>query len=171
MKRSMSIIASLLVLILAMLSSAWAVETIEEKNLQKEATEINATAGTEKGEQMVVQRLEKEFSVTDTEIQALRDRKLGYGEIAIVFSMTQKLGGITDANISRIIGLREGPPVMGWGEIAKKLDIKLGATLSQVEKLSKETGKDMGIENKGKGLRDEMTGHESMNGMSHGKGR
>ncbi len=171
MKQSMNIIVSMLVLTLAMLSPAWAVETKEEENLQKEATEINATADTENGQKMVVQRLEKEFSVTHTEIQSLRDRKIGYGEIAIVFSMAQKLGGTTDANISKIMGLREGPPVMGWGDIAKKLDINLGMTLSQVEKVSKETGRDLGSEKKGEEHRDEMKGHEGMDGMSHGKGR
>jgi hypothetical protein len=172
MKRYTYAIVSALVLTLAMLSAAWAVETKEEKSLLKESSEINTAAGTEKGATVVVQRLEKEFGVTDTQIQALRDQKLGYGEIAIVFSLAQKLGGITDANISKIMTLREGPPVMGWGEIAKKLGFKLGPTISQVEKLNKETGKDLGREEKGeKGLHDEMKEHEGPSDMSHGKDR
>jgi hypothetical protein len=177
MKRSMYIIMSALVLSLTMLSAAWAVETKEEKSLVKDADEISATADTGKGATVVTQRLKSEFGVTDTQIQALRDQKLGFGEIAIVFSLAQKMtGGITDANISQITTLREGPPVMGWGEIAKKLGFKLGPTISEVKKVNKESGKDLGLEEKGEhermgkqGLHDEMTEHES--GMSHGKGR
>jgi hypothetical protein len=179
MKRYTYIIVSALVLTLTMLSAAWAVETKEEKGLQKESSEIDATASTEKGGAVVVQRLEKEFGVTDAQIQALRDQKLGFGEIAIVFSLAQKMtGGITDANISQIMALREGPPVMGWGEIAKKLGFKLGPTISAVMKVNKEAGKDLGREEKGEnertgklGLHDEMTEHEGLSGMSHGKGR
>ncbi len=179
MKRSMYIIVSALVLTLTMLSAAWAVETKEDKNLQKESSEINATADTEKGATVVTQRLEKEFGVTDTQIQSLRDKKLGYGEIAIVFSLAQKLtGGITDENISQIMTLREGPPVMGWGEIAKKLGFKLGPTISQVKSVNKDTVREMKHDAKGQMERarhGEMTGgHGGMGdgkGMSHGKDR
>jgi len=182
MKRSRYIIVSALVLTLTMLSAAWAVETKEEKNLQKESAEINATAGTEKGATVVTQRLEKEFNVTGTQIQGLRDKKLGYGEIAIVFSLAQKMtGGITDANIQSVMTLREGPPTMGWGEIAKKLGTKLGPTISQVKSVNKDTEREM-KGGKGQMERDqsrhderhgEMNDHGGMGngqGMSHGKG-
>lgn len=186
MKRSRYIIVSALVLTLAMLGTAWAAETREEKNLQKESTGINATAGTEKGQKVVVQRLEKEFNVTDAQIQGLRDKKLGYGEIAVVFSLSQKMaGGITDANIQSVMTLRAGPPTMGWGEVAKKLGTKLGPTISQVRSVNKETDREMKHEamgGKGQMERDqemhderhgEMSGHGGMGngqGMSHGKG-
>ncbi len=184
MKRSRYIIVSALVLTLTMLSAAWAAETREEKNLQKESSEINATAGTDKGAAVVTQRLETEFGVTDTQIQALRDQKLGYGEIAIVFSLAQKMdGGITDANIQSIMTLREGPPTMGWGEIAKKQGTKLGPTISQVKSVNKDTEREM---KGGKGQmersqerhderRGDMSGHGgglgSGQGTSHGKDR
>lgn len=183
MKRSMYIIISALVLSLTMLSAAWAAETKEEKSLGKEATEISKTADTEKGEKVVVQKLETEFGVTDTQIQSLRDKKLGFGEIAIVFSLAQKLpGGITDANITEVMTLRQGPPTMGWGEVAKKLDLKLGPTVSQVKSIDKDTTKEMKGESKGAGERmergqerhGEMTGHGGTSGgqgMSHGKDR
>jgi hypothetical protein len=184
MKRTRYIFANALVLTLAMLSAAWAAETKEEKNLQKEATEINATAGTENGATVVTQRLEKEFNVTDTQIQVLRDQKLGYGEIAIVFSLAQKMdGGITDANIQSVMTLREGTPTMGWGEIAKKLGTKLGPTISQVKSVNMDTEREMkggkGQMEKSQERHDErhgeMSGHGggmgSGQGMSHGKDR
>ncbi len=180
MKRSRYIVVSALVLTLSMLSAAWAAETREEKNLQKESTEINTTAGTEKGATVVTQRLEKEFGVTDTQIQALRDQKLGYGEIAIVFSLAQKMdGGITDANIQSIMTLREGPPTMGWGQIANKLGTKLGPTVSQVKSVNRDTEREMkgdkGQMERNQERHGEMSGHGggmgSGQGMSHGRDR
>jgi hypothetical protein len=182
MKRSLYTIISVIMLSfsLAMLSAAWAAEPREEESLGKEATGINSSADNEKGEKVVVQRLEKEFNVTDAEIQALRDKKVGYGEIAIVFLLAQKTGGITDANISKIMSLREGPPVIGWGEIAKKLDVKLGPTVSEVNKIGKDAEREIKGEAKGEkegmeklhgGSHGEMMEHEGMGGSAHGKGR
>ncbi len=188
MKRFVYIIMSAFVLSLAVMSAAWAAETAEEKTLDKESAEISKTAGKAQGATVVTARLEKEFGVTADQIQALRDKKLGYGEIAIVFSLAQKLpGGITDANISEIMTLRQGPPTMGWGAIAKKLDLKLGPTVSQVKNVNKETEREMGREKGEKGAMErnqdrgmdrhsEMGaggGHEGMAGdagSSHGRG-
>jgi hypothetical protein len=185
MKRSIYVVVSMLVLTLTMLSAAWAAETKEEKNLQKESTEINATAGTPKGATVVTQRLEKEFNVTGAQVQGLRDKKLGYGEISIVYSLAQKMpGGVTDANVQSIMTLREGTPKMGWGEIAKKSGTKLGPTVSKVKSVNKDTAREMKHESmSGKGHMDQernnerhgdMTGHggSSGNGQGtpHGKG-
>ncbi len=63
----------------------------------------------------------------------MRDKKMGYGEIAIALSLCQKMpGGATDANIQQVMAMRQGTPAMGWGEIAKKLGTKLGPAVSQV---------------------------------------
>ncbi len=185
MKRSLYIIMSVLVLSLFAFGAAWAAETTEEKTLNKESAEISKTAGKTEGATVVTGRLEKEFNVTADQIKSLRDKKLGYGEIAIVFSLAQKLpGGITDANISQIMTLRQGTPTMGWGAIAKKLDLKLGPTVSQVKNVNKETEREMGREKGGKeamgdrgmdrhGEMGAGGGHDGMagGGSSHGKGR
>ena len=117
--------------------SAWA-QTREEKRLNTEATALNKTAGTPEGQKVVAERLKQEFKVTDTQITALQDRKMGYGEMAIVFSLAKQLGGadgITQQNIDAIMAKRSGPPVMGWGQIAKSYNLKLGAIVSQVKKV------------------------------------
>ncbi len=181
MKRLLYIfMMSAFVLSFTMLNAAWSAESRDEKSLGKEATEINTTAGSDHGQKVVVGRLETEFGVTDSQIQSLRDQKLGYGEIAIVFSLAQKLpGGITDANISQVMTLREGPPTLGWGEVAKKLDLNLGSTISQVMSVNKDTEREMhGFSDKGKmeqhqERQGEMMEHGGMGagGMSHGKGR
>jgi hypothetical protein len=46
-------------------------------------------------------------------------------------------GGITDANIDKILAMRQGRPAEGWGEIAKNLGIKLGPVLSEVKKVER----------------------------------
>jgi hypothetical protein len=190
MKRMTKGIISVLVLIVVMIGAAWAAETKEEKNLSKEATQINNTAGSSQGEKVVVGRIEKEFSVTNAQIQGLRDQKMGYGEISTVFSLAAKMpGGITDTNIQQVMTLRQGPPKTGWGEVAKKLGTKLGPTVSQVKNVNSETHKEMMRQSEnGKDHKEmhqdnhgehqgEMMGHEGMGGMSggegmsHGKGR
>ena len=186
MKRLHTITAVVLALTLTLLGSAWAAESRDEKNIQKEATAINTTAGKAEGETIVVQRLEKEFKVTDTQIQRLRDQKLGYGEIAIVLSLSDKMpGGITDTNIAKVMTLRQGPPTMGWGEVANKLGTKLGPAVSQVKNINHETSRemkegeansDMGKSEMHQGTHDEhgeMSGHAGIggSGMSQGRGR
>jgi hypothetical protein len=181
MKSTIKGIIGVLVLMVVMIGSAWALETTEEKNLSKETTEINKTADSSQGQTVVVGRIEKEFSVTDAQIKDLRNQKMGYGEISIVFSLASKMpGGITDANIQEVMTLRQGPPKMGWGEIAKKLGTTLGPTVSQVKNVNSETHQEMMREQHQDTHGEhqgEMTGHEGMGGMSggegmsHGKGR
>ncbi len=178
MKRSFKfIMANILVLTLAMLGTAWAAKSADEKKLDKETAAIDKTAGKTGGSTVVTDRLEKEFNVTADQITALRDKGLGYGEISIVFSLAGKLpGGITDANIAEITGMRTGPPVMGWGEIANKLGFKLGPTVSEVMKVNKEAERDMKTEKSEMGREGHGEGHGEMNehggmgagGMSHG---
>jgi len=177
-------IISVFILSLTMLGAAGAAESKEEKALMKEAAAINATAGNAQGEKVVTQRLEKEYKVTETQVQQMRDKKLGYGEIAIVLSLCQKMpGGATDANIQQIMTMRQGPPTMGWGEIANKLGTKLGPAVSQVRNVNRETNREMRHEAKGdkehmekhqeqhEEMHKESMGHEDMGGQgaSHGK--
>ncbi len=187
MKRLHTITAVVLVLMLTLLSPAWAAESRAEKNIQKEASAIDTTADKAQGESVVTQRLEKEFNVSKTQIQGLRDQKLGFGEIAIALSLSEKMpGGITDANITKVMTLREGPPTMGWGEIANKLGTKLGPVVSQVRSINRETSREMTRESKSdmersemhQGMHDEqrgeMTGHAGIGGgpgMSQGRAR
>lgn len=187
MKRSLYLIISVFALSLTMLAAVWAAESKEEQSLQKEAAAINTTAGNAQGEKIVTQRLEKDFNVTDAQVQGMRDKKLGYGEIAIVLSLSKKMpGGITDANIQQVMTMRQGPPTMGWGEIAKKLGTKLGPAISQVKNVNKETNREMKHEAKGDKehmekhqeqhdeMHQESMGHESMgegHGMTPDKGK
>ncbi len=132
------------VILTTFVATAMAQSSPEEKRLDEAATTIDKSGSAPQGEKMVVQRLEKDFNVGADRITALRSQKLGYGEIAIVLALAQKLpGGINDANVSKVISLRQGPPVQGWGEVAKKLGSKLGPVVSRVEKVRTETHKEL----------------------------
>ena len=124
--------------------NAWAADT-DEGRADKESTEIDERASKPNGEKPVVDRIEKEFHVTDAQINDMRAKNLGYGEITIALALAQKLpGGATQANIDKILAMRQGPPKEGWGEIAKKLGFKLGPVVSHEEKMNRrEEGKEM----------------------------
>ena len=125
-------------------TAAWAEASKEEARIEKDASALDKDTNKPEGEKMVVQRLEKEFNVDDTRINSLRNQKLGYGEIAIVLAMAERLpGGITDATVNKIMSMRQGPPVEGWGKIAMKLGFKLGPVISKVERVKAEAHRDI----------------------------
>lgn len=111
----------------------------KEQELQTAVSTVDREAGEPQGEKTVVERIKKEFNVDHARVTGLRAQKLGYGEVGIALALAQKLpGGITDANVQKIMAMRQGPPVMGWGQIAHKLDLNLGHVVSAVEKVTHE---------------------------------
>ena len=119
----------------------------DETNLMREAAGLDKTASSPAGEAAVVKRIAGDFGVDRTRVAALRGRGLGYGEIAVVLSLAQKLpGGVTDATVEKVAELRQGPPVAGWGEIAKRLGVKLGAAVTRVKKVNNEAHREMKTE-------------------------
>lgn len=109
----------------------------DEKKLDKASMELEQDAGKPEGEKTVTDKLMAEFNVDAARIQALRDQKMGYGGVSIALSLAQGLpGGITDANVQKVMALRQGPPVMGWGKVAKELGMNLGSVISKVKKVS-----------------------------------
>lgn len=134
----------MVILIAGINTAAWADTSKEEARIEKDASALDKDTNKPEGEKMVVQRLEKEFNVDSARINGLRGQKLGYGEIAIVLAMAERLpGGITDATVNKIMSMRQGPPVEGWGKIAMKLGFKLGPVISKVERVKAEVHKDM----------------------------
>jgi hypothetical protein len=112
----------------------------EEQALNAASSSLDQTASQDEGKKAVITRLETTFGVDQARIDGLRAQSLGYGEIAIVLALSQKMdGGITDANIQTIMAMRTGTPPLGWGEIANKLGEKLGAIVSEVNRVAKES--------------------------------
>jgi hypothetical protein len=108
----------------------------DEQKLERTSSEVDKDATQPEGQKAVEGRLKSEFKVDDARIQGLRDQKMGYGEISIALALAQKMpGGITDANVKTIMAERQGPPVMGWGPIAKKQGVSLGKVISGVKRV------------------------------------
>lgn len=144
MKRFSAALGILCVLSLLSVGAAAADVSKDERNLEREAKRLNDTAAKPDGEKAVVKRLTAEFTATDQQVQDLRGRNLGYGEAAIVLSLAQALpGGVTDPNVQKVLSLRQGPPVMGWGQVARQLGTKLGKTVSQVRKAANNANRDI----------------------------
>ena len=114
---------------------AGAAPSKDERNLEREAKRLDDAAAKPNGEKAVVKQLSTAFRTSEPSIRSLRERSPGYGEVAIVLSLAQTLpGGATDANVQKVLALRQGPPVRGWGQVARQLNVKLGSTVSQVRK-------------------------------------
>ncbi len=119
----------------------------EQRNaaqLRADADRLNSKAAqassTSEGAQKVVSALAKEFKVPEGTVMSLREqKKLGFGEIAIVLSLAQEVVKRDkvpfDVAINRIMARREAGA--GWGEIAHDLDLKLGNVVSDIKKADK----------------------------------
>lgn len=142
MKRALLIVG--VIASLAVTGTAWADLSKAEKNLERESKRLNDTAAKADGEQAVIRRIKAEFKIADAQIQLLRDRKLDYGEIATVLSLAQKMPeGTIEANVQKVLSMRQGPPVVGWDEVARQLGAKLGATVSQIKKMNNDSNREI----------------------------
>ena len=118
MKRSFLFLVVGVIVALAGTGTAWAELSKAEKNLERESRRLNDTAAKPDGEKAVLKEIETEFKVSNARVQALRERKLGYGEIAIVLSLTKNMpGGVTEENLQKVLSMRQGPPVAGWSRV------------------------------------------------------
>ena len=113
----------------------------EEQTLETCAGELDKKYS--EGQQRVAEKIIAEFEVADGLIVGLRFKKMGYGEIAIALGLAQGLHRIIqEEDLRKIVELRQGPPVMGWGRIAGDLGLKLGPVISKIRKISAEVRKD-----------------------------
>ena len=148
-------------------------EAKHEKKLNIEISMIDMDAKLPYGEEVVTERLTKAFDVKSDRIKTLRDKNLGYGEVATVLAFADKMsGGVTDDNINRIMKLRQGNT--GWGQIAKNLKIdlenvadKVGNVETDAHKDIKKAAVDRPAAGRGAGGSDEMSG---AGGMSKDEG-
>ncbi len=92
---------------------------------------LNKDAALPHGELVVMDKPTKEFNVNNDQVTALRDKKLGFGEIAALLALADKMsGGINDANINRVMSMHENGA--GWAKLARSLNVGLGGVGSKV---------------------------------------
>lgn len=110
--------------------------------IEDDVDSIDDTASTPDGQTTVVDKIEKEFGVDEATIQDLRAQKFGYGEITIALSLAERLpGGLTPENIDKVVSMRQGPPVAGWGNIARDLGLKINPAAERLDRIDDETAK------------------------------
>jgi hypothetical protein len=144
MKRYSAVLGIACILSLLTTGAAATDMSKDEKNLEREAKRVNDTAAKPDGEKAVIKRLVTDLMATEQQVRTLRERKLSYGEVAGVLSLAQALpGGVTDANVQKVLALRQGPPLTGWGQVARQLDTKLGKTVSQVRKVANNANREI----------------------------
>jgi len=111
----------------------------EIMEMERDSATVDQAASSPEGQKRVVAALVADFGVPEARISALRNQRLGYGEITVTLALAGTLpGGLTEANIAKVTTLRAGPPVMGWGEVAKQTGAQLGPVVSSVKKTSKD---------------------------------
>ena len=131
-------------------------EVIDVQEVTVEVDDINDDASTPAGEAAVVEKIINAFGVDEALVDDLRAKKLGYGEITLALSLAERLpGGITDENLDKVLDLRQGPPVQGWGNVAKSLDLSLKPAKLKLEKVGE------GASKKGEDAKNESVKHEN----------
>jgi hypothetical protein len=73
--------------------------------------------------------------LTAADVQNLRQRKLGYGEISIVLALAAKQDGTSPKSVNEILAMRQTDK-MGWGNIAKALGYKSLGSVNQSVKVT-----------------------------------
>jgi hypothetical protein len=139
----------------------------DETKLEQEIADLNDRGSEDAGDQVVSRKIEKDFDVSEAQIKSLRERKLGYGEITVVYSLAGEMpGGITEENVNRIMTMRTGLPAMGWGRIAQELGTSPGSVMSRVENVNSESRGEMKQEHAaGSAMRRDK--HEVKEGEQH----
>ena len=131
------------------LCSSMALAKDTEKDLKDAARKIDKVAASPEGAEKVTKSLCEKFTVPPSTIREFRARKMGYGEIGILLALSQATGKPPSQLLQRF---RSGE---GWGKIAKREGVKLGAVISAVERAhpppsqAKAKGMDRGEEGKG----------------------
>lgn len=112
----------------------------EEQKLEASAAELNKEYS--EGQGRVEGKLKSEFKVDDALLMGLHFKKMNNGDIAIALGLAMQMHrGISDKNLHAVVALREGPPVAGWGKVAKDLGLKLAPVTVRLKKISAEVRK------------------------------
>lgn len=128
-------------LFLLVLMFVWAVavgaKASDERRLTREIVLLDRAASSPQGEQAVTAMLVRNFKITAEQVKSLRARDLPFGDIVALYAMADRMeGGVSPANVSRVVDLRQGSA--GWVQIARVYDVDLGSVSREVDRIGKE---------------------------------
>jgi hypothetical protein len=95
------------------------------------------------GEKKLAGELAGEYNVLESEILALRDKGMGWGEVGHALAISQRAG----VPLKDVLALRDSG--MGWGEIAQKYNFKLGEVTGKAKDVGARGDKAAGTRAKG----------------------
>ena len=136
LQRSTRDILSIFVGLFVSVGTLYASTTAVETRLGRDVAYLNGLGRSPDGERSLTQLLETRFKVTPALIREIHKARFGYGDISVALALASHLrGGITEANVEKIIAMRMNPRLSGWPSIAKSLGIRLQRVVLQIESM------------------------------------
>jgi hypothetical protein len=104
--------------------------------LSKDVAYLNAVGSRPREAKNLERSLASTFRTDAARIEQLRKDRLGAGDIAAAFAVASRLaGGISDANLGRIVNLWKERHAAGWAGIAKSLGVRLRGVVLKIESI------------------------------------
>ncbi len=133
---SLMAVAGLLIAMVGIASAAMTTTLSKDVGkLNAEIAMLNADVNLPQGEKIISKQLTDTFRVDSSKFSSLIGRNMQYGDIAAILAFAEKMpGGLTDANINRVVSMRSG--ATGWDQLARSLNVNIsdiGSRLSSLE--------------------------------------
>lgn len=88
----------------------------------------DADSDRDDAEPAVRAKLKDQYHLNDAQIDTLRDKKFGYGEIRKVYEIAGQMpGGATPENVNKVVEMRlhgSDDHKTGWGNVGRELGVK-----------------------------------------------
>ena len=83
------------------------------------------------GTKMIAEHLKEQFHIDENVIYALREKKIGYGDMTALLALAEQMpGGINDDNLNEIVDIRKGKwGDAGWESVAGYLGIEINPVI------------------------------------------
>ncbi len=118
------------------IGTLWASRAGVEMRLGSDVAYLNSVGRSADGERSLSQSIQSRFRAEPGQIADLRKQRLGYGDISVVLSLASRLrGGISRANIERIVSMWKSPRAGNWGKVARSLGVRVERVVLQIESL------------------------------------
>lgn len=136
MQRSTRDILFILAGLFLSIGTLWASKAAVETRLRRDVAYLNSLGRSLEGERSLTVSLQTHFRATPERITEMRRARLGYGDISAALALASHLkGGITKANVERLVALWRSPRFRGWGMIARSFGVRVERVVLQIESL------------------------------------
>ncbi len=161
-------LAAAAVLVVSMAGSALAAETSmtskDAGKLNAEISMLNSDANMPQGDKIIAKQLGDTFKVGSDKITSLLNRNLKHGDVAALLAFAEKMpGGVTDANISKIVDMYQR--TAGWDKIASNLNLDTASVASKLNSFENDAHKSIK-----QAFADSLSSGSAAGGMDMNKG-